>query len=100
MRERRTTSRLRAAVLGLGAMGRRHLRVLAALGSRFEVVGGYDPRRDLPPIPGIDRLRSEAEAIENADVIVIATPNEAHGEGVARALAAGRHVLVEKPVCA
>jgi predicted dehydrogenase len=80
-------------------MGLRHMRVFAALGDRFEMAGAFDVRPD-PHIPhGILRLRDEAEAIERADVVIVASPTRSHAGIVARALAAGRHVLVEKPLC-
>jgi predicted dehydrogenase len=74
-------------------MGRRHARVLGELTARFEVVGAYDVR-------GGGALTSEAEAIARAELVVVATPMGAHAGTASRALAAGRHVLVEKPVCA
>jgi UDP-N-acetylglucosamine 3-dehydrogenase len=88
------------ALVGLGAMGRRHARVLCSLPERFEVVGVYDERADRRSGPGLVALGSEAEAIALADVLVVATPNAAHAATATRALAAGRHVLVEKPLCA
>jgi predicted dehydrogenase len=81
-------------------MGLRHARVLAALGERFELVGAYDLRRDRPPPAGVPELASEADAIARAEVVVVATPIGTHADIVARALGAGRHVLVEKPLCA
>jgi predicted dehydrogenase len=81
-------------------MGLRHARVFAALGHRFEVAGAYDLRSDALVPDYARRLRSEDEAIAHADVVVVATPTGAHAGAVARALAAGRHVLVEKPLCA
>jgi predicted dehydrogenase len=96
-----TTIRHKVSVLGLGAMGARHARVLASLPDRFELVAAYDPRDaapgELPPVP---RVASEAEAIARADLVVIASPTHAHAGTLSRALAAGRHVLVEKPLCA
>jgi predicted dehydrogenase len=86
-------------VVGVGAMGRRHCRVIHSLGDRFELVGGYDTRLDADLPEGISRLASEAEAIALADVVIVATPIEAHAAVVARALEAGRSVLVEKPLC-
>jgi predicted dehydrogenase len=86
--------------VGLGAMGQRHARVLRALEARFEIVGAYDPRASAPTPDGTVRLASEAEALGRAEVVVIATPIESHGAIVGRGLAAGRHVFVEKPVCA
>ena len=97
---RRTTRRYKVSLVGLGAMGQRHARVLRALESHFEVVGAYDPRTAAPTPEGTVRLGSEAEALSYAEVIIVATPIESHGAIVGRGLAAGRHVFVEKPVCA
>jgi predicted dehydrogenase len=97
---KRTKTRHKATLVGVGAMGSRHARVLGALSDRFELVGAYDIRSDARPPPGVPWLRREAEAIAAADVVVVATPVEAHGGTVTKALAAGKHVLVEKPLCA
>src|SRR5260370_37977408 len=97
---RATTKRHKVALVGLGAMGQRHARVLSALPDRFELVGAYDVRADAHGGPGVARLGSEAEAISRSEVVSVATPVGAHAGMVARALAAGRHVLVEKPLCA
>lgn len=86
-------------MVGVGAMGRRHCRVLRSLGDRFELVGGYDLRGDAEVPEGVARLASEDEAVALADVVIVATPIEAHAAVVARALEAGRSVLVEKPLC-
>jgi predicted dehydrogenase len=87
-------------LVGLGAMGQRHARVLRALEGRFEVAGAYDPRMDAPTPAGVERLGSEAEALARAEVVIVATPIDSHAAIVTRGLAAGRHVFVEKPVCA
>jgi predicted dehydrogenase len=81
-------------------MGRRHARVLCALRDRFDVVGAYDVRPEVQPFENIEPLRSDTEAVARGDVVVVATPMDAHANIAARALAAGRHVLVEKPLCA
>jgi len=87
-------------VVGLGAMGRRHVRVLASLPQRFELVGAYDTHAHLDWPEHVATLSAESEAIARAEVLVVATPIGVHAGTVARALAAGRHVLVEKPLCA
>jgi predicted dehydrogenase len=87
-------------LLGLGAMGRRHARVLRSLEARFDLAGAYDPNPAMETPAGVARLASEAEALGMADVVVLATPIETHSALVARGLASGRHVFVEKPVCA
>ena len=97
-RVRTAKRRHKATFVGLGAMGLRHMRVFAALGERFEMAGACDVRPDAPLPDGTPRLRTEEEAIDRADVVIVATPTGAHVGTVARALAAGRHVLVEKPL--
>lgn len=87
-------------MVGVGSMGCRHARVLRTLADRFDLVGGFDVRRDIVQAKNIVSLRSEAEAIARSDALVIATPIETHGCLVTSALAAGKHVLVEKPLCA
>jgi predicted dehydrogenase len=80
-------------------MGRRHARVLGELPGRFELVGVYDTRKDIVSPPGVAALGGEAEVVARAEVVIVATPIGAHAATVSRALAAGRHVLVEKPLC-
>jgi UDP-N-acetylglucosamine 3-dehydrogenase len=94
-----TGRRYKVAVVGVGVMGRRHLRVLRALHERYEVVGAYELRGHVDWPEGVPALDGEAEAIARADVVVVATPMQAHAGAVARALAAGKHVMVEKPLC-
>ncbi len=91
----------KVALVGLGTMGLRHLRVLSGLSGRFDVAGGYDVVREAMAFMAspMVRLGSEAEAIAACDVLLVATSIFAHAATVARALAAGRHVLVEKPLC-
>lgn len=86
-------------MVGVGAMGRRHCRVLQSLCERFELVGGYDVRDDADVPDGARRLASADEAVALSDVVIVATPIDAHAGIVARALQAGRSVLVEKPIC-
>lgn len=91
------------ALIGLGAMGTRHARVLSALPERFEIVRTYDVDRGaaVATVPAsASRCRSEAEALADVDLAVVATPIPTHAPIVSRALAAGVHVLVEKPLCA
>lgn len=103
MRYRHLTSRIPVAILGAGAMGQRHARVLAGLVERFELVGVFDARREAASAVastwGTAAFDSEADAIACSELLVIATPNAAHASAAAAALTAGRHVLVEKPIC-
>lgn len=94
------SKRHKVAVVGLGVMGLRHLRVLLGLESRFEVVGTYDVRTDTPEPAGAARFASEGEAVARAEVVVVATPIASHVDVARRALADGKHAFVEKPLCA
>ena len=91
------------ALVGLGTMGTRHARVLSALPERFEIARVYDVDRAVPVPAGTLRCRTEAEALscEGApvDLAIVATPILTHAPIVSRALTAGVHVLVEKPLC-
>jgi UDP-N-acetylglucosamine 3-dehydrogenase len=81
-------------------MGRRHVRVFRGLCNRFDVVGGYDPRSDDDSLDGLERLETEDEAIARGELVIVATPFVCHADTVVRALHAGKHVFVEKPLCA
>jgi predicted dehydrogenase len=95
---------LRVAVVGAGAMGRRHARVLASRPDRFALTGVMDvdvaAARAVAGAHGTTALLTEADALGVAEAIVVATPMSAHAETVRRALARGTHVLVEKPLAA
>src|SRR5579859_3258793 len=100
----RTKTRHRVAVVGTGAMGRVHVRVLAEMPTRFELVGVYDPdlsvAEPLARTWGVAAFVREADAVARADLVVVASPIGAHAASVRRALEAGKSVLVEKPLCA
>jgi UDP-N-acetylglucosamine 3-dehydrogenase len=94
----------RVVVLGVGAMGRRHVRVLASMPEVYALVGVFDVdrgvARGVAASMGIPSFDDEQACIEAAELVVIASPIEAHATAAHRALGRGRHVLVEKPLCA
>jgi predicted dehydrogenase len=94
----------KVAILGLGMAVQPHalgLRDLEAEG-RVEVIGGWSPSRErraafaerygLPVADEPDGL------LARADAVLLLTPPDARTELVERCAAAGRHVLMEKPV--
>src|SRR4051794_41143409 len=96
--------RPRVGVIGAGNWGLNHVRVLAAE-ARCELVGVAEPDAakraqiaELAPgarwVPHADELLGAADV----DAVVIATPASGHVELALAALAAGKHVLVEKPL--
>jgi len=95
---------LRVAVIGAGAWGLNHVRVVATERDSM-LVGVADPDPQVVDrvhaiAPGVRTLRDPDQVFADAsvDAVVIATPAATHA-GLARAaLAAGKHVLIEKPL--
>lgn len=90
---------LRAGLIGLGAMGRHHARVLANL-SGVDFVGVCDPLGDPQSLSqGRPVVQSVSELIEfKLDYAMVAVPTIYHLD-VCKELAEARvHVLIEKPL--
>ncbi|AZU04015.1 oxidoreductase domain-containing protein [Glycocaulis alkaliphilus] len=94
---------LRAGVVGAGVFGGYHAGKYAG-DARTEFIGVFDPVRDraraIARQYGAIAFTSLNAMIEEADIITVASPALFHHDAAHRALAAGRHVLVEKPICA
>jgi predicted dehydrogenase len=97
-------SGLNVGVIGCGYWGSKHVRVLQGLSSVDRVVA-IDGRPDRlaamaaahPRIASSCFLDLE-EALEHVDALVIATPPNSHADLALAAMAAGKSVLVEKPI--
>ena len=95
---------LRVAVIGAGAWGLNHVRVVAS--ERDSVlVGVADPDPQVADrvrgiAPGVPTLRDPDQLLADTsiDAVVIATPAATHAALAGAALAAGKHVLIEKPL--
>jgi UDP-N-acetylglucosamine 3-dehydrogenase len=96
---------LRAAVIGLGSMGANHARVLSdTSGVELVAVADANPAavnktiagRPIPGFPDAASLLSETKP----DLVSIVVPTQLHEEVALQAIAAGCHVLVEKPIAA
>ncbi|MDR1284157.1 MAG: Gfo/Idh/MocA family oxidoreductase [Opitutaceae bacterium] len=85
-----------------------HAKALARMGERFAIKAVFDPlearRRDYATLPadvaaGIRPAASLEELLANPDVelVIVASPNLWHARQARQALAAGKHVLCEKP---
>ncbi|HEY6748320.1 MAG TPA: Gfo/Idh/MocA family oxidoreductase [Mycobacteriales bacterium] len=93
---------LRVAVVGCGYWGSKHARVLHTL-DEVEQVVHVDACRDrlaglARAFPSAASFGTLAEALPRVDAVVIATPPTTHVPLALSALAAGKHVLVEKPL--
>ncbi len=91
----------RIAVVGLGWMGADHARVIASHASA-ELVAVVDRDRDhaqqIAAGLGTTCVDDLADVLDSVDAVSVCTPDAAHEELAISALAAGRSVLVEKPL--
>lgn len=95
---------VRFGVIGYGNIGSRHVAVLdARQDAKIVGVCDADPSArsrqkaeypDIPVFESVDSLLSGCDA----DVINVCTPHYLHADHTLKAIAAGKHVLVEKPM--
>jgi predicted dehydrogenase len=90
------------AVVGTGFGCLTHVRALRAAGFDVEVLVGRDPEKTAERAKRFAIARactslSEALTVEGVDAITIATPPHTHATIAHHAIAAGKHVLCEKP---
>jgi predicted dehydrogenase len=93
---------VRLGVIGLGVMGTTHAMTVAegrVSGLRLTAVANGEPSdpRWAPPVS----CYNSAEALIDSgrvDAILVATPHPSHKDLCIRALKAGLHIMVEKPV--
>jgi predicted dehydrogenase len=97
------TGGIRIAVVGVGYWGSRHVRVLrsttgvaAVIGvdQRFTRIGNEAPDVD----QGVAVYSCIEDALPHVDAVVIATPPASHAPLGLKAIKAGKHVLIEKPM--
>jgi predicted dehydrogenase len=91
---------MRAGVVGTGFIGVVHVEALRRLGIEVAGVVGSSPERARAK-PGLPEPYGSYEALladPTVDVVHITTPNHLHHAQVKAALAAGKHVVCEKPL--
>ena len=94
-------SSVRVAVVGYGYWGSKHVRVLGSIPDvSVTVVDGHPDRlADAAAHHPAAALATDLdEVMDSVDAVVIATPPGSHAALARSALAAGKHVLVEKPL--
>lgn len=92
---------LRIGIVGLGNMGRNHLRVLTnGLADSVTVSMVADPVIERLPdsLHGVTLVRHHEEMDEFVDAVIVAAPTPCHFEIARHFILAGKHVLVEKPI--
>ncbi len=95
---------MRIGIIGLGMASAPHARSLLDLGERVQVAAAFSPtpaRRDAfakawatPVVDDIDKIFADT----SIDAVLILTPPNTHRDLVERAVASGKHVLLEKPL--
>lgn len=92
-------------VIGCGHWGPNHVRVFSET-DRSNVAACADPSADRLKrvqrrFAGVKTTRDYRDLLDDdrIDAVVIATPTRTHAQLVREALQAGKHVLVEKPLC-
>jgi predicted dehydrogenase len=94
--------RLRIAVAGAGAIGRRHIE-LVAHHDECELAGIVDPAPGAANVAGqfgaaLYASLADLFAHERPDGVIVATPNSLHVEHGLACVAAGVPALIEKPI--
>lgn len=96
--------KIRAAVIGVGSLGRHHARNFAELAAegRVDFVGICDANPETASQVaaqfGCESFAGWSELVDKVDFVSIATPTETHCEIACAFLESGVHVLVEKPI--
>ena len=91
---------MKAAVIGVGHLGRHHARILASLPG-VTLAGVIDTNRDRAAEIAKEHATAafgNPQEIAGLTFAVIATPTESHAAIAAPLIDAGVHVLVEKPI--
>ena len=92
---------IKAGVLGAGHLGKIHLRLLEA-SEYYQLVGFYDTNtknaKALAKEKGFTFFKSAADLIDACDMIDIVTPTLYHHQMALKAIRAGKHIFIEKPI--
>lgn len=94
-------NRIRVGLAGYGFSGRLFHAPFIANDPRYKLVKVMDRSSDqaAEDYPGTKVVKTFDELLtEDIDLVIIATPNKTHAELARRAIAAGKNLVVEKPV--
>ncbi len=95
-----TDNRVRLGIIGVGHLGKIHLKCLQQ--TPFDVAGFFDTdtavRSDILENFGIQSFKNVESLISACDAIDIVTPTTHHYDIARKAILSGKHVFIEKPV--
>jgi predicted dehydrogenase len=94
---------LRAAIIGLGFVGRAHLEALRRRGIAVQGILGssHERTKEACQALNLDRAYTSLDELakdKSVDVVHICTPNNVHFEQTKVLMEAGKHVMCEKPL--
>lgn len=95
---------IRLAVVGLGAVAKKHINAILKFATRLKLVAVVDSEvdriRNYLKIPGVAGFTQLKEMLEQSsvDIVVICTPSGLHARQTLQCIDYGKHVLVEKPM--
>jgi predicted dehydrogenase len=97
-------NRISVGLVGVGSMGRNHLKVLSGLSDLFQVIGYVDPKVSFteiePLLPGIQRFSEVETLISSVDGVMVTGATAMHGPVLEATLAKEKWAFVEKPALA
>lgn len=91
-----------AGIVGFGLAGRYfHAPLLQAAGISVRAIVSRQRAQIAELLPDVSVLADLATLLQRDDIdlVVIATPNHLHAQQIGAALRAGKHVVVDKPLC-
>ncbi len=93
---------LKIGVIGVGHLGKIHVRLLKELNTIFDLVGFYDSNeqtaKQISEEYGITYFQSPKDLLNSVDCVDVVTPTLAHFDHVSEAIKLRKHVFVEKPL--
>lgn len=100
-----TSNKIRIGIIGAGNIGGVHAREFSALSDQCEITAITDVylplAQEKATLHGIAAVVETPEALierEDVDAVIIGVPNQHHAPLAIRAIEAGKHVLLEKPM--
>lgn len=101
--ETKRDSIVRCGVIGVGSLGQHHARLYSCL-EGVELVGLFDADEErakaIAEAYGTRVYANLEELASEVDALSVVVPTDRHAEVAVSAMAAGAHLLVEKPICA
>lgn len=98
-----SVSPVKIGLIGLGSMGKNHLRILSML-KEVELVFISDLNTEmaasLAAVHGVAAVSDPFQALDKVDAVVICTPTETHADHIRKIGAQVRNIFVEKPLAA